>query len=66
MVLPNLISAFQSVFVPQRYIHDNILIAHEILSAFNKKRKISGYMTIKLDMKKAHDRLDCNFKRKCF
>lgn len=56
-VLPKIISPFQSAFISQRDIHDNLLIAHEILSTFSKKRTKVGYMAIKLDMKKAYDRI---------
>lgn len=66
-ILPKIISPLQSAFVPQRDIHDNILIAHEILSMFFfLNRTKVGYKTIKLDMKKAYVKLDWNFISKCF
>lgn len=42
---------------PNMNVHDNILIAHEILSISYKRAEKKGYTTIILDMEKAHDRL---------
>ncbi|XP_026434559.1 uncharacterized protein LOC113332102 [Papaver somniferum] len=60
-VLDSLISAYQSAFIANRKIHDNIIISHEILHSFKtRKRKNNkdGFMTIKLDLSKAFDRQD--------
>lgn len=46
----------QGVFIKGRDIYDNILVAHEILNSFSKKRVKKGFMAIKLDMKKVHDK----------
>lgn len=37
MVLPELFPPQQSVFIPDKDIHNNILKAHEILTSFSKK-----------------------------
>lgn len=52
MVLPRIIFPLQSALMPNRNIHENILILMKywILS---KKRTIKGYIAIKLDMEKA-------------
>lgn len=56
------IDVTQSAFIPGRLISDNILLAYEILHMF--QRKCIGkkeYMTIKLDMSKAYDRVEWDF-----
>lgn len=55
MILSKIISLLQGAFVPGRDIHDNILVAHEILNSFSKKKNKHRYMAIKLDMEKAYD-----------
>lgn len=55
----------QSACFSNRNIHCNKLVAHEILSTFSKKLSRKGYMAIELDIKKAYDRLDWDFIRKC-
>ncbi|XP_026458736.1 uncharacterized protein LOC113359264 [Papaver somniferum] len=59
----SLISPFQSAFVANRQIHDNIVITHEILHSFKSKKKKSKnyYMAIKLDLSKSFDRLEWSF-----
>ncbi|XP_026459699.1 uncharacterized protein LOC113360405 [Papaver somniferum] len=62
-ILDGLISPFQSAFIANRQIHDNIIITHEILHAFKKKKKNAknGHIAIKLDLSKAFDRLEWSF-----
>lgn len=43
----------RSVFVPNKDIHDTILIAHEILSSISRKHKKGEYMTLSLTRKKS-------------
>ncbi|XP_026436221.1 uncharacterized protein LOC113334099 [Papaver somniferum] len=59
-LLKKLISSYQDAFVPGRAIHDNIIIAHELIHTMKHKECISGTMDIKLDISKAFDRLECN------
>ncbi|GAA0179799.1 hypothetical protein LIER_42227 [Lithospermum erythrorhizon] len=57
-VLPTIISETQSAFVSNRLITDNVLLSYEI-NQFIKHKKAGkeGYMSIKLDMTKAYDRI---------
>lgn len=61
--MDNLVSPFQSAFVANRQIHDNVVITHEILHSFkkNKKNSKNDYLAIKLDLSKAFVRLEWTF-----
>ncbi|XP_074297592.1 uncharacterized protein LOC141628333 [Silene latifolia] len=63
-VMDDLVSPFQSAFVPNRSIEDNIVIAQEILHVINHKSYGKmGMMALKADMSKAYYRLNWNFIR---
>ncbi|KAB2619858.1 hypothetical protein D8674_037424 [Pyrus ussuriensis x Pyrus communis] len=72
VVLPDIISPSQSVFIARRLISNNYLVASEI--AHFMKRKNSGWngvMALKLDISKAYDRIEWSFleqimRRLCF
>lgn len=55
------IHPFPGAFIPKRIIQDNILLAHEAFHSFQDKYGKSGWLSIKLDMDKAYDRLEWNF-----
>ncbi|KAL2497433.1 Uncharacterized protein Adt_22983 [Abeliophyllum distichum] len=59
-ILPQIISAPQSRFIPGRLIGDNILLAQELLHTLDTKVR-GGNASLKLDMAKAYDRLDWGF-----
>uniref|UniRef100_UPI0005C8FB06 uncharacterized protein LOC105353379 n=1 Tax=Fragaria vesca subsp. vesca TaxID=101020 RepID=UPI0005C8FB06 len=61
-LLTKCISKNQGAFAPGRSIHDNILIAREIFSDFNRRSGRNGAMAVKLDLEKAYDLLDCEWK----
>ena len=57
-ILPSIINEQQSAFIKNRLISDNILVAFETLHCMNNhKSSKTGYMTIKLDISKAYDRV---------
>ncbi|XP_061998976.1 uncharacterized protein LOC133716286 [Rosa rugosa] len=65
VVLPSMISPFQSAFVPGRLIIDNILVANEMAHFVHNKRDGDvGYMALKLDLSKAYDRMEWVFLEK--
>ncbi|KAL6132909.1 hypothetical protein ACLB2K_065148 [Fragaria x ananassa] len=64
-ILLEVISPFQSAFVPGRLITDNILVANEIAHfVHNKREGADGFMALKLDLSKAYDRMEWLFLRK--
>ncbi|XP_074282783.1 uncharacterized protein LOC141607326 [Silene latifolia] len=63
-VMDDLVSPFQSAFVPNRSIADNIVIAQEILHFINHRSYgKKGMMALKADISKAYDSLNWNFIR---
>jgi hypothetical protein len=61
-ILPDIISCFQSAFIPGRLISDNILAAYEIMHTMQRRMwSKEGFMGIKLDMSKAYDRVEWVF-----
>jgi hypothetical protein len=61
-ILAHVISPNQSAFIPGRLITDNIIVAFEALHTMDKKMKGKKcYMTLKLDMSKAFDRVEWDF-----
>ncbi|KAA3476979.1 reverse transcriptase [Gossypium australe] len=62
IVLQNCISPNQSAFVPGRMIHDNFLIAHELLHYLqSSKNGPNKGLVVKLNMSKAYDRVEWDF-----
>ena len=49
-LLVNLIDPTQSAFVSNRSIHDNILLAHEVINKFNNMKGKKSWVALKLDM----------------
>ena len=48
-------------FVPNRWINENVVLAHEIVHTFKHTGKKKGYLGIKLDFQKAYDRMEWSF-----
>lgn len=59
--LKDIISEYQTAFIPGRCITDNILIDHELLHSLRTKKLAHDYMAIKLDISKAFDKVEWLF-----
>lgn len=65
-ILPSPMGENQSVFVPNRLIIDNALIAFECFHYMkNKDKGRKGFIGLKLDMSKPYDRVEWCFFGKC-
>lgn len=63
-VLHDIISEYQSDFVPERAIYDNVLITHEVLHHLKTSEAEKHFtMAVKTDISKAYDRLEWPFIR---
>jgi hypothetical protein len=58
VLLHHFISPNQSAFVPSRTIQDNYILAHELIHSIKSKKGRGGLMAVKIDMKKAFDRME--------
>ncbi|XP_061354924.1 uncharacterized protein LOC133299477 [Gastrolobium bilobum] len=56
LIMPN-----QCSFVQGRQASDNIIISQEIFHSMRAKKGIKGWMTIKVDLEKAYDRVSLDF-----
>lgn len=64
-MLRSIISVNQGAFVPKRLITDNALVAFEIFHATKRKGEgLDGTVALKLDMRKAYDRVEWGFLEK--
>lgn len=65
IVITKCIDSAQSAFVPRWLIFDNMLLAYELLHTLKHKRVgENGFMTVKLDMSKAYNRVEWSFMEK--
>lgn len=60
-LLPHIISPNQTGFIPTRSIHENIVVAQEMMHSMRKIRGRNGFFVIKVDLMKAYDRLQWPF-----
>ena len=62
LIVPQLISPYQSAFAPGRLITDNVLVAYETLHAMHGQKKgKKGAIALKFDISKAYDRVEWSF-----
>jgi hypothetical protein len=61
IVIPKLVSPFQTGFVPGRNIHENIIVAKEMVHTMHRSKGRKGYFAIKVDLSKAYDKLSWEF-----
>lgn len=54
-------SPFQAAFVPGRSIQENVILGQEVLHTMKTKKGRRGMFALKLDMKKAYDRMEWGF-----
>lgn len=59
-VMDHLVDCSQNAFVPGRVIHDNVVLSHELIKGYGRKR-VSPRIMIKVDMQKTYDSLEWNF-----
>ncbi|XP_024155813.1 uncharacterized protein LOC112163786 [Rosa chinensis] len=58
-ILDQIISPYQSAFVPGRLVTDNTLVANEVAHyLWNKRDGGGGHLALKLDISKAYDRME--------
>ena len=62
-IMSSVIALNQSSFVHGRQITDNIIIYQEVLHSMRTKKSGKSFMTIKIDLEKAYDRLSWSFIR---
>lgn len=56
-----IISEFKSAFIPGMFITDNVIITHELLHSLTTKTMTKKFMTIKLDIAKAFDKVEWSY-----
>jgi hypothetical protein len=59
--LDKLISPSQSAFVPGRWIAENQVLVKELMHSFNTRKVKEGFIALKIDLKKAYDRINWGF-----
>ena len=60
-LLNKIVDPTQVAFIPNRSIIEDVVLAQEIVHSFKQTRKRKGYLGVKLDFQKAHDRMEWSF-----
>lgn len=63
--LPDIVSEFQSAFVPGRLITDSALIAYECFQTVQRQKNKSHFFALKIDMMKAYDHIEWEYLHGC-
>ena len=50
----------QVALVPNRWINENVVLAHKIVNSFKHIGKKKGYLRIKIDFQKSFNRMEWN------
>jgi len=62
-MLSNLVSPYQTAFVPSHKGVDNAVLVQELIHSMSRKKGRGGLVAIKIDLEKAYDRLEWSFIR---
>ncbi|XP_061340525.1 uncharacterized protein LOC133287003 [Gastrolobium bilobum] len=62
-LLMEIISPNQASFVPKRNIQDNIIIVQELIHSMHRMKGKKSFLSIKIDLEKAYDKLSWSFIR---
>lgn len=65
-LIPNCVSWNQNGFIEGRGTKINLVVASKILHSKKKKKGNLGCFSMKVDLKKAYDRMEWDFVRMCF
>ena len=60
-LLNRMVDLAQVAFVPNRWINENVVLAHEIIHSFKHPMKNKGFLGIKLDFQKVYDRMEWRY-----
>lgn len=60
-IIPKLVSPNQGAFMEGRWIAENTILAHELVHKVKNHKGRNGLMLLKVDMKKAYDRIEWGF-----
>ena len=60
-LLNKMVDPTKVAFMSNRWINENVVLAHEIVHNFKYTGKKKGFLGIKLDFRKAYDRMEWNF-----
>ncbi|KAM6546692.1 hypothetical protein CsatB_027428 [Cannabis sativa] len=60
-LMNDLVSPFQSAFIPGRWIAESSILTQEIIHKIRHKKGFGGLMALKLDMHKAYDKMEWSF-----
>ena len=60
-LMPRIVSSYQTGFIPSRSIHENIIVAQEILHSMRLLKRKPWFFVLKVELVKAYDRMRWSF-----